>query len=277
MCRRCRGIPPWGAINDVKGKIQGVNKVFVLSCARSSLLLFGIYTGSTSRQRVTKQLWDTCTPPTGPSGTDSPSSQPRPSSQIAQSKSAATTIALFNHIMFIPLLALLPFCLAQDSVTQDSVTLYTAKTTPTTSSLAAGATYTGLAAYDPTVLDPPAPPSPPITSYTISIPPDAVSLQNDGYLLSIPQKGNFLGFSIELSVADVVMGKTPSTLKVQFLNYMANIQVRAGQGPIVRVGGNTQEGSTIFSDGLPGGAEIQKVASGKDQYGNSVGTAYRQC
>jgi hypothetical protein len=163
-------------------------------------------------------------------------------------------------------LLFLPFTLSQ------SLTLYTAESkTPTTTSLAPGQSYTGLPAYDPTTLTPPTPPSPPVTSYSISLPADAATLQNDGYSLSIPQKGNFLGFSIELSVADVVLGKSPTTLKVPFLNYMANIQNRAGQGPIVRVGGNTQDSSTIFAGGLPDDAEIQKVKSPKDQYGNSVG------
>jgi len=55
---------------------------------------------------------------------------------------------------------------------------------------------------------------------------------------------------------------------------MANIQNRAGQGPIVRVGGNTQDSSTIFAGGLPNDAEIEKVKSGKDQYGNSVCSPY---
>lgn len=44
-----------------------------------------------------------------------------------------------------------------------------------------------------------------------------------------------------------------------FLNFMANIQNRAGAGPIIRVGGNSQEGSTIFVDGLEGGVAMEKI------------------
>lgn len=40
---------------------------------------------------------------------------------------------------------------------------------------------------------------------------------------------------------------------------MANIQNRAGAGPIIRVGGNSQEGSTIFVDGLEGGVAMEKI------------------
>ncbi len=54
------------------------------------------------------------------------------------------------------------------------------------------------------------------------------------------------------SRAPPAVGSTPTNLKVPFLNYMANIRTRAGQGAIVRVGGNSQEGSTLFLDGLKG-------------------------
>ena len=70
---------------------------------------------------------------------------------------------------------------------------------PTTSTAAAAdATYTGSAAYDTTVLNPPAPP----TDLAKDFPVQLLSGGMDG--LSIKQKGSFMGFSIELSVADQI-------------------------------------------------------------------------
>lgn len=137
---------------------------------------------------------------------------------------------------------------------------------PTTTALAPGETYTGLGAYDPTTLIPPAIPSA-STAATLTLPTSVAAAQAQNQQVGIPQRGNFLGFSIELSVADVILGKNGEQLKPQFLNYMANIQVRAGQGPVIRVGGNTQEGSTIFADGLADGQELNKIRLVQGQYG----------
>ncbi|KAJ7766589.1 glycoside hydrolase family 79 protein, partial [Mycena olivaceomarginata] len=84
-----------------------------------------------------------------------------------------------------------------------------------------GCEYTGVAAYNPTSLSPPPLPSP-----TNSGTPN----------LSIMQKGSFIGFSIEMSVTNQVLGKN-STL----------IQQRAGS-VMVRVGGNTQESAKLVED-----------------------------
>jgi hypothetical protein len=107
--------------------------------------------------------------------------------------------------------------------TVSAITLYNGVTTSATTSTttAANVTYTGLPAYDPTVLTPPAAPSPPVTSGSVAVPSNSAALAAQGLYLSIPQKGNFLGFSIELSVADVTLGKNGKQLKQQFLNYMA--------------------------------------------------------
>lgn len=70
--------------------------------------------------------------------------------------------------------------------------------TGTTTSNAAAATYTGAAAYDTTVLNPPAPPGDLVKDFNVQL----FSGGMDG--LSIKQKGSFLGFSIELSVADQI-------------------------------------------------------------------------
>jgi len=64
---------------------------------------------------------------------------------------------------------------------------------------------------------------------------------------------------VELSVADSILGSTGQVLKPQFLNYLANIQQRSGVGPQVRVGGNSQEGSSIFVEGTSNGRLIEKI------------------
>ncbi|KAI0311516.1 hypothetical protein OF83DRAFT_751031 [Amylostereum chailletii] len=90
-------------------------------------------------------------------------------------------------------------------------------TSTTGTASAAAATYTGSAAYDPTVLEAPAPPSGLTTSFAVDL--------NTGITgLSIPQKGAFFGFSVEMSVANHVLGKNSTVLQVPFLNLLANIQ-----------------------------------------------------
>ncbi|KAJ9111439.1 hypothetical protein QFC19_001208 [Naganishia cerealis] len=118
---------------------------------------------------------------------------------------------------------------------------------------------TGLPNFDNTVLTAPAPPSPAVTQLSWSVPNTEDALVSQGYELGVKQRGNFLGFSIELSVADQIMGKNPVNLKVPFLNYLANIRSRAGMGPLVRVGGNSQEASTLYPQGFDGHAIIEKV------------------
>ncbi|KAF7300999.1 Glyco-hydro-79C domain-containing protein [Mycena indigotica] len=114
----------------------------------------------------------------------------------------------------------------------------------------AQATHVGLPAYDPaTLIPPPAP-----TNVMTSIP---VKLQNSGTAgLSIKQKGSFIGFSIEMSVCNQVLGSNSTLIQVPFLNLMANIQQRAGS-VMVRVGGNTQESAKLV-DSLPNGRILSK-------------------
>jgi len=132
------------------------------------------------------------------------------------------------------------------------VTVYDPSATSTATVNTAAAQYTGAAAYDTTVLNPPAPP----TDLSKDFP---VVLTSGGMTnLSIKQKGSFLGFSIELSVADQILGKNSSHLQVPFLNYMSNIKARAGKVSI-RVGGNTQETSVLIPEGFNTGYVIQKT------------------
>ncbi|KAF8162003.1 glycoside hydrolase family 79 protein [Pholiota molesta] len=96
---------------------------------------------------------------------------------------------------------------------------------------AAAANYTGSAAYNPTVLQPPAPP---VVHELAQHPARTARRVGDAYSVryrtepqvppgaSIMQTGLFFGFSIEMSVS------IKSFLQVPFLNLMANIQQRTG-------------------------------------------------
>jgi len=120
-----------------------------------------------------------------------------------------------------------------------------------------GGFTTNLPAYDTTRLTGPAPIQPPLNGYSIGIPsPELLTASRP---LSKPIRGNLLGFSVELSIADSILGTTGEILKPQFLNYLANIQQRSGVGPQVRVGGNSQEGSSIFVEGTANGRIIEKI------------------
>ncbi|KAJ7238588.1 glycoside hydrolase family 79 protein [Mycena haematopus] len=124
-------------------------------------------------------------------------------------------------------------------------------TTTTNSASAAAASYTGAAAYDPTILNAPAVPQPP--------PPTTFFQQLSSSPvpgLSIPQSGHFLGFSVEFSVINTVIGANSTRLQVPFLNLMSNVQARGGSVR-VRVGGNTQDYATLFAS-LPGGKMLEK-------------------
>lgn len=128
---------------------------------------------------------------------------------------------------------------------------------PSATNAGPGGFVTNLPAYDSLRLTGPAPIQPPLTGYSIGIPsPDLLPADRP---LSRPIRGNLLGFSVELSVADQILGTTGQVLKPQFLNYLANIHQRAGVGPQVRVGGNSQEGSSIFVDGTSNGRLIEKI------------------
>ncbi|KAJ7163680.1 glycoside hydrolase family 79 protein [Mycena filopes] len=140
------------------------------------------------------------------------------------------------------------------------VTVYHTDQAAFTTSASAGApaaSYSGVAAYNPGTLVPPPLPSP---SVLTTIP---VNLQNAGTVgMSIKQKGSFIGFSIEMSVTNQVLGKNSTFLQVPFLNLMANIQQRAGS-VMVRVGGNTQESAKIVPVGsLDNGRVLEKNLTG---------------
>ncbi|KAJ6599975.1 glycoside hydrolase family 79 protein [Mycena vulgaris] len=118
---------------------------------------------------------------------------------------------------------------------------------------AADPTATKPAAYNTTVLTPPAVPNPAIgTQFTLTLQSSNATV----YPLSIPLKGTFYGFSVEMSVVSQLFGKNSANISPIFLNLMANIVARAG-AVHVRTGGNTQE-YAFFVDELPYGASIAK-------------------
>ncbi|KAJ3981054.1 glycoside hydrolase family 79 protein [Lentinula detonsa] len=126
----------------------------------------------------------------------------------------------------------------------------------TATNTAAAANYTGSAAYDPTVLTAP---GIPIGDQYPSLQFD-IQLQNGGTNgLSLTQQGSFLGFSVEMSVVNQVLGRNSTYLQVPFLNLMANV-VQRGGAVNVRVGGNTQD-LAVLVDSLPDGKIIQKDTS----------------
>lgn len=63
--------------------------------------------------------------------------------------------------------------------------------------------------FDETILTAPAPPSPAVTQISLSVPPTEDALVAQGAELGVKQRGNFLGFSVELSVADQISMSSP--------------------------------------------------------------------
>jgi len=108
-------------------------------------------------------------------------------------------IPVLSLVLSFPLLAA-----AQWSVyrPQNPLIIYNGESTAATTSTvtAASAYYTGAAAYDTTILKPPPVPSDP------SVPTNfGLQLWSGGMTnLSVPQQGSFFGFSIEMSVANLV-------------------------------------------------------------------------
>ncbi|KAG1830641.1 glycoside hydrolase family 79 protein [Suillus variegatus] len=139
------------------------------------------------------------------------------------------------------------FFVILSSLVNASVTVYHQVPLADSTTTASSANYTGAAAYDPTVLTPPPVPSGLTTQFGIQL--SSSSVQG----LSIPQKGSFMGFSIEFTVINQICY---TYLQVPFLNLMAILRERAGE-VLIRVGGNTQE-TAVLVDSLPGGVMMTK-------------------
>lgn len=97
-------------------------------------------------------------------------------------------IALFRLFLFHGLLRI-----------SAAVTIYYAPgQNPFSTTSADASSYTGAAAYNPTTIDPPALPDP-LPSLSLDF-----NLQSNPTGLSITQSGAFMGFSVEMSVANQV-------------------------------------------------------------------------
>lgn len=142
-------------------------------------------------------------------------------------------------------LALFLFVSLLASKVVNAVTVYT-----TATGTAAMAQYT-VASTDQTVLVAPDPP----TEFNPTV---YIQLYDGGMTgMSNPVPGTLLGFSIELSVAAMLMGEKPGVIRPEFLNYCALLEARAG-GITIRVGGNTQDKATLNVDGNPNNHTIEK-------------------
>ncbi|KAF9506580.1 glycoside hydrolase family 79 protein [Hydnum rufescens UP504] len=143
-------------------------------------------------------------------------------------------------------------CVLASSLSANAVTIYT--TLGSGTDTAAEATVTGFGAYNSTALVAPGLPNPmPPLNFTIQL---YLGGMNN---LSIKQASNFMGFSIELSVANQYLGRNSSRVNVPFLNYLANLRVRTGSGAVVRVGGNSQEWTQLFFTMFPNQEIINKT------------------
>ncbi|KIK68723.1 glycoside hydrolase family 79 protein [Collybiopsis luxurians FD-317 M1] len=156
---------------------------------------------------------------------------------------------------FLAFLIISFFCFGLKFLPAKAVTVYYAPgQNPFSTSSADAASYTGAAAYNPTTLDPPALPNP-LPQLSLSF-----NIQANPPGMSITQSGAFLGFSIEMSVANQVLGKNSTLLQVPFLNLLATIQQRAG-AVRVRVGGNSQDTASQVPS-LDNGKVLEKDLNG---------------
>ncbi|KAG8992102.1 hypothetical protein FRB94_012010 [Tulasnella sp. JGI-2019a] len=130
-----------------------------------------------------------------------------------------------------------------------AVTVYTSATAVASTSTAVP-TYTN-PSVDRTMLQAPAAPQDQNPTVTVQL--------LDGGLdgLSNPVSGTLMGWSIELSIADTLIGATDKLLRPEFLNYCVVIAARAG-GVTIRVGGNTQDKAKLM-DSLPNNKTIIKT------------------
>ncbi|EJD02698.1 uncharacterized protein FOMMEDRAFT_140601 [Fomitiporia mediterranea MF3/22] len=131
-----------------------------------------------------------------------------------------------------------------------NVTVYGTATTDASGALAT--TCIGAVACDGRVLTPPGGQP----NFNPSIPVQLYSGGMSGLSIGIP--GHFGGFSIELSIADKLLGSDGDHLNPIFLNLMSTLTSRAGM-LYLRIGGNTQDKATILADGLPDGKTIEKA------------------
>jgi hypothetical protein len=79
--------------------------------------------------------------------------------------------------------------------------------------------------------------------------------------------GSFLGISIEMSLAEALIGPNASWVWPQFLNLMSNLKERGGP-PVLRLGGNSQEKAYMVPE-LPKGHAIERHVIGPSSFTNT--------
>ncbi|KAI5121572.1 hypothetical protein M0805_000752 [Coniferiporia weirii] len=149
-------------------------------------------------------------------------------------------------------LAALALCTTSVSA---NVTVYGATANPSGSGTASGAAPTlcvGAVPCDGNVLTPVGPQDGLETTVPVQLLPGGMAD------LSIGISGHFAGWSIELSVADKLLGVDGEHLNPIFLNLMSTLTSRAGT-LFIRIGGNSQDKAVVVPGGLPDGAAIEKT------------------
>jgi len=126
-----------------------------------------------------------------------------------------------------------------------------------------GYTYEGWEAYDPTqpIVPPPHPDPMPNLDFSVTLD------YNGNPKAGIPVPGSFLGISIEMSLAEAVIGPNATWIWPQFLNIMSILKARGGS-PVLRLGGNSQEKAKLVAE-LPRGHSIERHAIGPTSFTNT--------
>ncbi|KAG9013661.1 hypothetical protein FRB94_001223 [Tulasnella sp. JGI-2019a] len=114
----------------------------------------------------------------------------------------------------------------------------------------------GLPAFDTASQVPPPAPTPAAAAGGVSIALPTGSVQG----LSKPQRSDFVGISLEMSISDNIIGRNGTFVNPIFLNYIQNLRARSGMISI-RIGGNSQEKATLVPAISPplSGATINKT------------------
>jgi len=77
----------------------------------------------------------------------------------------------------------------------------------------------------------------------------------------IPVKGSFMGISIEMSLAEAVIGRNKTWMRPQFLNLMSTLHERGGP-PVLRCGGNSQEKAYLVDSIADGHHSTERQITG---------------
>ncbi|KAH7106564.1 hypothetical protein BKA62DRAFT_299249 [Auriculariales sp. MPI-PUGE-AT-0066] len=131
-----------------------------------------------------------------------------------------------------------------------------------------GYNYTGWQAYNPSqpVTEPALPTATQVLDFTVTL--DYTGNPTAGIVVP----GSFLGISIEMSLAEPIIGPNASWVRPQFLNLMSTLKDRGGS-PVLRLGGNSQEKAYLV-DSLPGGVASLRESIGPSGFTNTPTLVY---